>query len=274
MTGGEVGGARPPSGSITIAEVLRRSTEHLAAKGSDTPRLDAERLLAKATGLERIELYMMLDRGLAEDELATTRALVARRSRREPLQYVLGEWGFRRLLLGVDPRALIPRPETEVLVDRALGLIAGQSPSQGSRCRYRHRSDRSRDRRRAPPGGGDGNRPLRCGHRARCRERRPNGTRRRAPPARPLRRPARRPVGSGRLESPLCRREQRCRRSSRKCAIGSRTRRSAPKVPSRPWRAELPWCWCREERSLWRWATARPRGSQTSCGSSASTRCE
>jgi release factor glutamine methyltransferase len=105
--------------------VLRLSTEYLASKGSETARRDAERLLSRATGLERIELYMHLDRPLTPPELAAARELVARRGRREPLQYVLGEWGFRRLLLTVDPRALIPRPETEILVERCLALIAG-----------------------------------------------------------------------------------------------------------------------------------------------------
>jgi len=109
----------------TVAHVLRLSTEHLAARGSDTPRLDAELLLARATGLERIELYMSFDRPLNAAELDVARELVARRARREPLQYVLGEWGFRRLILTVDRRALIPRPETEILVDRALALVAG-----------------------------------------------------------------------------------------------------------------------------------------------------
>ncbi len=109
---------------MTIGEVLRRSTQHLEAKGSETPRLDAERLLAHALGITRIELYTQLDRPLTAAELDEARALVARRSRREPLQYVLGEWGFRRLTLRVDPRALIPRPETETLVERALALIA------------------------------------------------------------------------------------------------------------------------------------------------------
>lgn len=108
---------------MTIGEVLRRSTQHLAGKGSDTPRLDAERLLAHALGLSRIELYTQLDRPLTPPELAAARALVTRRARREPLQYVLGEWGFRRLTLTVDRRALIPRPETETLVERALALI-------------------------------------------------------------------------------------------------------------------------------------------------------
>jgi release factor glutamine methyltransferase len=110
---------------VSLGEVLRLSTEHLAARGSETPRLDAERLLAKATGLERIELYMSFDRPLTQPELAVARELVARRGRREPLQYVLGEWGFRRLTLTVDGRALIPRPETEILVERGLALIAG-----------------------------------------------------------------------------------------------------------------------------------------------------
>ena len=120
-------GARlqPGFNTVSIGDVLRLSTEHLAAKGSETPRLDAERLLAKAIGLERIELYMALDRPLTPSELDAARALVARRARREPLQYVLGEWGFRRLTLTVDRRALIPRPETEVLVERALALLAG-----------------------------------------------------------------------------------------------------------------------------------------------------
>ncbi|MFN8224022.1 MAG: peptide chain release factor N(5)-glutamine methyltransferase [Gaiellales bacterium] len=109
---------------MTIGEVIRRATEHLGARGSETPRLDAELILAKALGLERIELYMHHDRPLLAEELEQARELVARRSRREPLQYILGEWGFRRLTLRVDARALIPRPETEVLVERALALIA------------------------------------------------------------------------------------------------------------------------------------------------------
>jgi release factor glutamine methyltransferase len=117
-------GAGLEPGTNTIGDVLRLSTAHLATKGSETPRLDAERLLAKALGVERIELYMALDRPLDAADLAATRALVLRRATREPLQYVLGEWGFRRLTLAVDRRALIPRPETEVLVERALALIS------------------------------------------------------------------------------------------------------------------------------------------------------
>jgi release factor glutamine methyltransferase len=112
-----------PDPPLTLGEVLRRSTEHLAAKGAESPRLDAERLLAHALGVTRIELYTELDRPLSSTELAEARALVARRAAHEPLQYVLGEWGFRRLTLTVDRRALIPRPETEIVVERCLALL-------------------------------------------------------------------------------------------------------------------------------------------------------
>jgi release factor glutamine methyltransferase len=108
-----------------VGDVLRRSTEHLAETGSETPRLDAELLLAYALGVHRIELYMDLDRPLGARELDDARALVARRATREPLQYVLGEWGFRQLTLAVDRRALIPRPETEIVVERCLALLDG-----------------------------------------------------------------------------------------------------------------------------------------------------
>ncbi|MCZ7587299.1 MAG: peptide chain release factor N(5)-glutamine methyltransferase [Gaiella sp.] len=110
---------------LTIGDVLRRSTDHLAARGAEQPRLHAERLLAHALAMERVELYMHLDRPLAPAELDAARALLARRAQGEPLQYVLGEWGFRRLTLRVDRRALIPRPETETVVERCLALLAG-----------------------------------------------------------------------------------------------------------------------------------------------------
>ncbi len=109
----------------TVGDVLRRATEHLAAKGSETPRVDAELLLAHVLGVARIDLYLQLDRPLEAAELDAARALVARRAAREPLQYVLGEWGFRRLTLTVDRRALIPRPETEIVVERCLALLEG-----------------------------------------------------------------------------------------------------------------------------------------------------
>ena len=112
-------------GALTVGEVLRRSTDHLAAKGCESPRLDAEVLLAHALGMKRIDLYMAFDRPMVSGELDAARALVARRSGREPLQHILGEWGFRRLTLRVDGRALVPRPETEIVVERCLALLVG-----------------------------------------------------------------------------------------------------------------------------------------------------
>jgi release factor glutamine methyltransferase len=110
---------------ITVAEVLRRSTEYLAGRGSPTARLDAELLLSHGLGLSRIELYTQFDRPLRDDELAACRELVRRRGSREPVAYVIGEWSFRHLDLAVDPRVLVPRPETEILVDRCLALLDG-----------------------------------------------------------------------------------------------------------------------------------------------------
>jgi release factor glutamine methyltransferase len=110
---------------VNLGEVLRAAAEYLERKGVDSPRLDAELLLAHALGLSRLELYTQHDRPLSDDERTAARGLVERRGRREPLAYILGEWGFRRLTLRTDPRALVPRPETEIVVERALALIEG-----------------------------------------------------------------------------------------------------------------------------------------------------
>ena len=108
---------------MTLAEVLNGAVDYLTARGVDTPRVDAELLLARALGLQRIELYTQHDRPLTEDERAAARELVRRRGTREPLAYVLGDWDFRHLTLKTDRRALVPRPETEIVVDRCLALI-------------------------------------------------------------------------------------------------------------------------------------------------------
>ena len=108
--------------ALTLGDVLRRATEHLG-KTSETARLDAELLLAHSLGRERIELYTDFDRPLTDAELDGYRSLVARRARHEPVAYILGEWGFRRLTLTVDRRALIPRPETEIVVERCLACL-------------------------------------------------------------------------------------------------------------------------------------------------------
>ena len=108
---------------MTLGEVLESTAGYLARKGIDTPRLDAELVLAHAFGLSRLELYTSFDGPLTEAERDRARPLVERRGRREPLAYVLGEWGFRRLTLKTDRRALVPRPETEVVTERALAAI-------------------------------------------------------------------------------------------------------------------------------------------------------
>ena len=114
---------------MTLGEVLRGATDYLASRGVENPRLDAELLLARALGLSRIELYTQHDRPLTDAERAAARELVQRRGRREPLAYVLGDWDFRRLTLKTDARALVPRPETEIVVERCLVLLAGlESP--------------------------------------------------------------------------------------------------------------------------------------------------
>jgi len=110
---------------VTLAEVLRRSTTYLEGKGVPSPRVDAEHLVARALGVSRLDLYLQHDRPLNEAELAAARELVRRRGTREPLAYVLGDWGFRRLVLATDRRALVPRPETEIVVERCLALVAG-----------------------------------------------------------------------------------------------------------------------------------------------------
>jgi len=113
-------GAPPDS----LRPVLRRLTAVLAANGVETPQIDAELLVGHVLGSTRSELHVMGSRRLTGGELEELEKLGDRRARREPLQYVLGEWGFRRLVLKVDRRALIPRPETEVVVERVLSLIA------------------------------------------------------------------------------------------------------------------------------------------------------
>ena len=105
---------------MTLGELLAAGEQRLDRQGIDTARLDAELLVAKALGLTRVELYSDRDRELSDGEIARAHRLVARRERREPAAYVLGEWGFRRLTLTVDRRVLIPRPGTQTVVEHCL----------------------------------------------------------------------------------------------------------------------------------------------------------
>lgn len=96
------------------------TAEYLEAKGVERARLEGEHLLAHALDLKRLDLYLQYDRPLTPEELDGFRPLVKRRARREPLQYIVGSQPFRELDLLVDERVLIPRPETEVLVEEVL----------------------------------------------------------------------------------------------------------------------------------------------------------
>jgi release factor glutamine methyltransferase len=107
---------------VTVAEALRLAERELAAAGVDTPRVDAELLLAHVLGTSRSGVYAQADAEVP----GTWQVLLGRRLAREPLAYVLGEWGFRRLVLKTDARALVPRPETEIVVDRCLELLRGE----------------------------------------------------------------------------------------------------------------------------------------------------
>ncbi len=108
---------------LTVLDVVQRSAAFLEGKGVESARLNAEWLIASSLGMDRMKLYMQFDRPLKEDELADMRSKVARRAKREPLQYILGTTPFHELELKVDHRALIPRPETEQLVELALGSL-------------------------------------------------------------------------------------------------------------------------------------------------------
>ena len=110
---------------MTLRELLADVVERLSEAGVVTPQVDAELLVGHVLGLTRSELQLERGRELSPAELAETSPLVERRTRREPLAYILGEWGFRRLTLKVDRRVLVPRPETEVVAGRCLELIRG-----------------------------------------------------------------------------------------------------------------------------------------------------
>jgi release factor glutamine methyltransferase len=110
---------------VKVARALSETTERLETAGCESPRVDAEILLSHVLGTSRSELALEPKRKLSRGEAAGLEALVARRERREPLAYVLGEWGFRRLTLTVDRRVLVPRPETEVVVERCLRRLDG-----------------------------------------------------------------------------------------------------------------------------------------------------
>jgi release factor glutamine methyltransferase len=101
----------------SLLDILNKTSDWFKGRGIENHRLDAQLLLGHVLGMKRLDLYMNFDRPMAEAELARFRELVKRRGAREPLQHLIGETPFREISLKVDKRALIPRQETELIVD-------------------------------------------------------------------------------------------------------------------------------------------------------------
>ena len=112
-----------PGGMRTVKDVVALAAAYLEAKGIPTARLDAERLIGSVLGLDRLELYLHHDRPVDAAELDAIRPLLRRRADLEPVAYILGEVGFHRIVLKSDARALMPRSETETLVEVALAAL-------------------------------------------------------------------------------------------------------------------------------------------------------
>ena len=108
-----------------IKDLLKVSTDYLKSKGIENPRLNAEVLLAHQLNLERMSLYLNFDQPLSEKEISNYRSLIKRRLRHEPLQYITGTQEFWSLDFIVDPDVLIPRPETEIVVEQAIHIAKG-----------------------------------------------------------------------------------------------------------------------------------------------------
>jgi release factor glutamine methyltransferase len=116
------------AGQWTIIKLIRWATSYLNSHDIDSPRATGEILLAHALHLKRIDLYLKYDQPLVAEELQAFKALIKRRVRREPVAYILGVKEFWSLELAVDANVLIPRPETECVVEAALDLMSKKSP--------------------------------------------------------------------------------------------------------------------------------------------------
>ena len=109
----------------SIREIITLSTDYLAKAGVESATVEVEWLISHALDMPRMQLYLNFDKPLSEDELGTIRPLLARRAKGEPVQYITGSTEFYGLEIEVGPGVLIPRPETELLVDEALKRLSG-----------------------------------------------------------------------------------------------------------------------------------------------------
>jgi release factor glutamine methyltransferase len=108
---------------LTVLEAINRSTEFLEKKNIESPRTNAEHLLAHVLKCKRLDLYLAFDRPLKENETDIYRELIVRRGKTEPLQYIVGTVEFYGLEFKVNPSVLIPRPETELLIEKILESV-------------------------------------------------------------------------------------------------------------------------------------------------------
>ena len=109
---------------MTVLEVIQKSADFLTKKGVESPRLQAELLLAYVLKLPRMKLYLNFERALAPAELDAVRALVQRRGQREPLQHIIGSTSFCGLEIAVNRHVLVPRPETELLAEQGWQFLS------------------------------------------------------------------------------------------------------------------------------------------------------
>ena len=111
---------------MTVLEILNRTKVFFEKKGVPDARLDAEYIISHGLGMKnRMDIYLNFEKPLTAAELDTLRPLVARRANREPLQHIIGDTSFRGFIIKCDTRALVPRPETESLVDMAKERLKG-----------------------------------------------------------------------------------------------------------------------------------------------------